>query len=170
MSVLVSVLLILSVLVLGPWLWTKVAVDRVGRPIRTRRGTGGLQGRLMEWLYFDAPLQKPRIKQLDELRPEANLRPADRALQAAVRQEAIEHGLGLAEAHQRLQQRFRSPLASAFLSGKMERAIRTHWRTRYRGPPRLFWPWYYLVASIRYGRRRLFLETLTATLKELRTP
>jgi len=166
----VPIFLILGGLITGAIVWAKLAHDDVGRQLRQRRTQVGLQGRQTEWLYAEATLDRPDPDQLASNAAGLLARPGLRALQAVVRREAIQTNVAVQLAHQRLLQRTRSPLARAFLEGKMRRAIRIHWRSRYKGPTNLFLAWFYLVAVIRYGRRHLYLDTLAAALKELRNP
>lgn len=170
MSLVVGILFILGALVLGALLWTSLVHDRVGRRERRRGEATGLQTQVAEWLRYDAAVAKPSLERLGAHTPEAPVNPADRALHAVVLREAVERNLALPKAHERLKERARSPLARAFLAGRMGRAVRIHWRSRYTGPPALFWPWFYAVATVRYGRRHMFLDTLSATLREFRTP
>lgn len=161
-------LLIVGALVAGALLWSGVRPDTVGRRTRVRRTVAGLQGKLTDWLYWDAPLKKPNTKDLDAAPTTAALSPADRALQAVVRREALELGLAPTAAYEHLKQRVQTPVARAFLEGEMGAAVRAHWRRRYRGRPGLFYLWFYLIALIRYGKRHLYLETLSAALQELK--
>jgi hypothetical protein len=149
-------------------LWKSLPADNVGRPPRVRRQETGFQGRLTEWLYWDAPLSAPRTKDLDAPATERLARVGDRALFAALSRVQSERQVSLEEAHRLIKKHAKSPAARAFLDGRMRRATRLHWRSRYGGPPSLFVVWYYLIAVVRYGRRHLYLETLSAVLQELR--
>ena len=149
--------------------WARVAHDKVGAKPRERKQLAGLQGRLSEWLYWDAPLDAPDLEALDDRPLTATTPPAHRALVAVVRREALDGGIPMREAYDRIRARTKTPVARAFLRGEMGDAVRAHWTSRYRGPEGLFMLWFYLVAMPRYGRRRLALETLAQALKELRT-
>ena len=149
-------------------LWTKLRPDPVGYRTRLRRNRSGLQGQLDEWLYWQAPLTKPPMRRVVDAEPQPGESPWLRALQTLVRREMLEADVEPAEAFGRLQARAKTPLSRAFLQGKVSRAIRLHWSTRYDGPDVLYPLWFYGVALIRYGRRHLYLDTLSAALKELR--
>lgn len=165
-----GIILGVGALIVGVFVWNKLAVDDVGRRLRRKREVVGLQGRQTEWLYAEASLDRPDPTQLASDASGLLTRPGLRSLQAVVRREALVSNLTVQLAHQRILARTKGPLGQAFLKGEMSRAIRIHWRSRYAGPPQLFLLWFYLVASIRYGRRHLYLDTLHAALKELRTP
>ncbi len=169
MSLIVAIPLLIGVLVLGTILWPKVTHDGVGRRTRVRRQPSGLQGQVAEWLYCDAAVRRPDVRRYADAdgRAEPPKEPADRALHAVVLREALESSLPMDVAYQRVKQRATSPAARAFLNGRVGRAIRLDWERRYHGPDALFMPWFYLVATVRYGRRHLFLETLTDLMKEL---
>lgn len=169
MSLIVAIPLLIGVLVLGTILWPRVVHDGVGRRTRVRREPSGLQGQVAEWLYWDAAVRRPDVRRYadPETPAEPPKEPADRALHAVVLREALEHRLPMDVAYQRVKQRATSPAARAFLNGRVGRAIRLDWQRRYRGPDALFLPWFYAVATVRYGRRHLFLETLSHLLKEL---
>lgn len=149
--------------------WARVSHDKVGAKPRERKQLAGLQGRLSEWLYWDAPLDAPDVRSLDDRALTATTPPAHRALLAVVRRESYEGGVSLEEAYERVRRRAASPVASSFVRGRLGDAVRVHWASRYRGPAGLFLLWFYAVAYPRYGRRRLTLETLAQALKELRT-
>jgi hypothetical protein len=166
----VATFFIVGGLLVGAFVWAKLVPDDVGRRLRRPRTVVGLQGRQTEWLYSEAALDRPDPDQLGSNAAGLLARPGLRALQAVVRREAIQRNLTVQLAHQRLVQQTKSELGRAFLEGRMSRAIRIHWRSRYNGPPSLFLAWFYLVAVIRYGRRHLYLDTLAAALKELRNP
>lgn len=143
-------------------------MDDVGRRLRRRKAVVGIQGRQTEWLYSEAALDKPDASLLAANATGLLTRPGLRALQAVVRKEALETNVDLPKALARLKEESTSALAKAFLEGNMGRAIRIHWRSRYRGPSSLFPFWFYLVAYIRYGKRHLYLDTLAAILQEFR--
>lgn len=166
----VAIVLIIVAGVMGAFVWSKLVPDDVGRRLRRPRAVVGLQGRQTEWLYAEAALDRPDPAQLHANAAGLLARPGLRALQAVVRREAIQTNTTVQLAHERLLKRSKGELATAFLEGRMGRAIRIHWRTRFRGPSSLFLAWFYLVAVIRYGRRHLYLDTLAAALKELRNP
>lgn len=169
MSLVIAIPLLIGVLVLGTILWPKIRHDGVGRRTRVRREPSGLQGQVAEWLYWDAAVRRPDVRRYSEpeQRAEPPKEPADRALHAVVLREALERRLPMDIAYQRVKQRAKSSAARSFLNGQMGRAVRSDWQRRYRGPGALFVPWFYLVATVRYGRRHLFLETLSHVLKEL---
>jgi hypothetical protein len=164
-----AVPLVIASLIALVVVWARVAHDKVGAKPRERKQLAGLQGRLSEWLYWDAPLDAPDLESLDDKALSATTPPAHRALLAVVRREALEGGVPLKEAYDRIRKRATSPVAHAFVRGEMGRAVRAHWSGRYAGPDGLFILWFYAVAYPRYGRRRLTLETLAQALKELRT-
>jgi hypothetical protein len=165
----VTILLLIGGVIGGAFVWIKLQPDDVGRRLRRRKEVVGLQGRQTEWLYSEAALDRPDPKALSSDATGLLVRPGLRGLQAVVRKEALETNTTLELAHGRLRSRAKDPMLKAFLDGEMNRAIRLHWRGKYRGPPSLFLAWFYLVAVIRYGRRHLYLDTLAAALKELRT-
>jgi hypothetical protein len=168
MSLAIAIPLLMIVLVVGTILWPKVRPDNVGRKNRVRRQRTGLQGQVGEWLYWDAPVAKPDLARYAEGASADNPEnPADRALHALVVRLALEQRLGMADAYQRLKSRGTDPVVRAFLNGKTGQAVRIHWQRRYRGPEALFYPWFYAIATVRYGRRHLFLETMSALLKEM---
>ncbi len=149
--------------------WKKVAVDEVGevryKPIQT-----GVQGKVAYWLAENAPLRAPRppTKKKRKGKPDPES-PAGRALAAMIRQEMVEQQLAAEAAHEHLLERAPGPVARAFLDGRMRRATVLYALTRYTGPGWLFWPWLGLIASVRYGRRRLYLDTVTHAVREMRT-
>jgi hypothetical protein len=168
MSVVVSIVIFITVFIVGAIVWTKLQHDSVGRRQRQRRQATGLQGQVAEWLYWDAAVTKPDLKRFQkDAEEKAPTTPSDRALHAAVLRESLEANVSLAEAYERLKKRANKPLSRALLNGQLRRAIRIHWSSRYKGPESLFLPWYFLVASIRYGRRHMYLDTIAAALKEL---
>lgn len=169
MGVLAASLVVLGTAILLFLVWKKVAVDEVGVFQKDSVGAG-VQGRVAQWLEDSAPLRAPRppTKPKKKGRPDPES-PAGRALAALVREEMVVHGLGPEAAHERLIKRAGGPVPRAFLEGRMRRAVVLHAITRYTGPPWLFWPWFVLIALIRYGRRRLYLDTVTAAVKEMRT-
>lgn len=170
MSVVLPVLIIIAVLVGGIFLWKTLPEDRVGRTAPNRRFNLGFQGQLTEYLVWDAALQRPRPDKLAPPRAGETGRVMDRALYALVHRHAVEKRLSPKEALLDLRKHTSSRLARAFLDGKMGQANRIYWRRRYRGPDGLFGLWYYFVAAVRHGRRQLTLETLAATLQEMRNP
>ena len=169
MDPVVTLLLILGAVFTGAILWFRLAHDPVGYRERRRRLKAGLQGRLDEWLYWQAPLSGPPMKKLFTHEPQPGDAPWFRALQVVIRAEALRTNVEPQAAYAKLQARYRSPLALAFLRGRVRTAIQTHWRSRYGGPDALFYPWFFLVAYPRYGRRHLYLDTLSAALEEFRT-
>jgi hypothetical protein len=170
MSFVVGTLLSLVGLLFAILVWQSLPTDGVGRPPRHRRQETGFQGRLTEWLYWDAPLQAPRMKAMGATTQERLGHVGDRALIAVLSRIAPERGVTVQDAHPLLLKEVRAGPARAFLEGRMGRAMRAYWRQRYLGPSFLFLPWYYLVAMVRYGRRHLYLETLASVLQELQRP
>lgn len=169
MSALLAGLLLLATLVLLAFVWRKVAIDEVG-DVRIDRIGIGVQGRVAQWLNDSAPLRAPRppTRTRRKGRPDPES-PAGRALAALIREEMVMHRLAPEGAHERLVQRAPGPVSRAFLEGRMRRAVFLHAITRFTGPPWLFWPWFSLIALVRYGRRRLYLDTVTAVVREMRS-
>lgn len=164
-----AILILLIVAILGALIWTAIVQDEVGWRPKKRRVAAGLQGRTTDWLHQEALLTAPDPRRMREGEISQLSGPTERGLNAVISREAFQRDIPLADAYDRLHGRVKAPLLLAFLDGKMRRAVRIHWRSRYRGPDVLFLPWYYAVAYPRYGRRHLFLETLSAVLKEFRT-
>lgn len=169
MSVVLAILLMLGTIVLLAVVWKKVAIDEVG-DVRIDHVGVGVQGRVARWLNDSAPLRAPRppTKVRKKGRPDPES-PAGRALAAMIREEMVTHRLPAEAAHSRLLQRANGPVSRAFLDGRMRRAVFLHTITRFTGPPWLFWPWFTFIALIRYGRRRLYLDTVTAVVREMRS-
>lgn len=159
----------IAAVVFGGFLWASLPRDPVGRADRARLKQVGLQGQLTEHLYWDALLEPPRPDRLKPPTASGGGRLADRVLWAVVSRYARTHRLGMDEAIVRLHTEVRSPAATAFLKGKMRRAVRMHWRRRFTGPSFMFVPWYYLVITVRHGRRHLWLDAMSSILKEIRT-
>lgn len=170
MEIVLSILIGIVALFVLTFVWFKLGHDRVGKKERIRRTAAGLQGRLDEWLYWQAPLTKPPMKRLFTHEPTATDPPWLRALQTIIRAEASQSQAEPEAAYNKLLARHPSPLATSFLRGQVSKAIKIHWRGRYRGPDGLFFLWLYLIAFPRYGRRHLYLDALSAALKEFRTP
>lgn len=170
MDFIVSMLLIIGSCFVLAFAWFKLSHDPVGKKLRGRRTSAGLQGRVDEWLYWQAPVTKPPMKKIYNAEPMPTDPPWLRALQTLVRQEAAATNAAPEVAYGQLVARHRGPLAQAFLKGQVQRAIRTHWRRQYRGPDSMFFVWLYLVAYPRHGRRHLYLDSMSAALKEMRTP
>lgn len=170
MSVAVAIVVIMGSLTAGLFLWRALPPDAVGRPARIRRTSPGFQGQLTEWLYWDAELQRPRPDKLGDAAAGLPGRVADRALFAVVHRHGVQSNLQPAKALADLRTKTKNPAARAFLDGKMSRAVRLHWRNQYGGPDGLYILWFYFIAVIRYGKRHLYLDTLSAVLKELRKP
>ncbi len=149
--------------------WKKVAVDEVGE-VRYKPIQAGVQGKVAYWLEENAPLRAPRppTKKKRRGKPDPES-PAGRALAAMIRAEMVDHQVPPEAAHQRLLARAPGPVSRAFLDGRMRRAVVLHALTRYSGPGPLFWPWLAFIASLRYGRRRLYLDTVTHAVREMRT-
>lgn len=169
MSFVLGMLLSIGAGVFAIVLWQKLPADRVGFRTRERRRASGFQGQMTEWLYWDATLQPPRPDDIADTKRDRSSQIADRALLAVVHRHATEHRLSLTDAHKALLKETKHPAVRAFLDGKMRAAVRHHWYFRYQGPDFLFYPWFYLIAVVRYGKRHLYLETLSAVLKELQT-
>ena len=165
--VLVGVVLIISALGIGILAWNLLPADAVGR-FQDAGRRKGLQGGLASWLGAAAPLTPPGPAADAVAGPREP--PARRAFLAVLREEAVRRGTSVDEAHDSLRSRVDDPVAAAFLAGRMGRAARLMARRAYSGRPGLFPLWYVLVARVRYGRRRLFLEALTHTLQEIRRP
>jgi hypothetical protein len=162
-------LVILGAVLGGLVAWSALRPDPVGKRVRQRASQGGLQGRLDEWLYWEAPLASIRIKDPKILQQINTTNPWLRSIQSLVRRVSVEDNVDENEAFARLKKRAKTPIAQAYLRGELGRATRLHWRSRYRGRPSLFWPWYYGVALVRHGRRHMILETMSTALQELRT-
>jgi hypothetical protein len=170
MDFIISMLLIIGACFVLAFAWFKLSHDPVGKKQRARRTSAGLQGRVDEWLYWQAPVTKPPMKKIYNAEPMPTDPPWLRALQTLIRQEAAGSNVAPEAAYAKLVARHRAPLPQAFLKGQVQRAIRTHWRRQYRGPDGLFFVWLYLVAYPRHGRRHLYLDSMSAALKEMRTP
>ncbi len=168
MSYFIGIILGLAGLLVAILVWNSLPTDGIGRARRLRREEAGLQGRLTEWLYWDATLQSPRVKNIDAPNQERLNRVGDRALWSVLARLQTERQVSMDEARRLLRNEVHHGAARAFLDGNMRRAMRLHWWRRYTGPAFLFIAWYYLVAMVRYGRRHLYLETLSAVLQELR--
>lgn len=168
MSFVLGIILSLGGLLFGIVLWKKLPSDVVGKKERMRRKETGFHGQLTEWIYWDAPLDPPRINAIGDQNVDRSARIGDRALMALLHRLSAERQVSVEEAHGLLLMRARSPRDKAFLAGRMARAVRYHWYARFKGPDLLFYPWYYLVAMVRYGRRHLYLDTLSTVLQELR--
>lgn len=168
MSVLVAGLTLFTAFILVAIAFKKVAADEVGVVEKETVGFG-VQGRVAKWLSDAAPLRAPRppTKPKKKGRPDPES-PAGRALAALIREEMVIHRLAPEAAHDRLVKRAPGPVSRAFVEGRMKRATTLHAITRYTGPQGLFWPWYAFIASVRYGRRRLYLDTVTAAVREMR--
>ncbi len=169
MSAVLATLLILATIVLLAIAWKKIAVDDVGDVIVDTVGVG-VQGRVARWLRDSAPMRAPRppAQRAKKGRPDPES-PAGRALAAMIREEMVIHRLAPDAAHNRLLERAPGPVSRAFLDGRMNRAVFLHTITRFTGPPVLFWPWFTFIALVRYGRRRLYLDTVTAVVREMRS-
>ncbi len=169
MSVALAIILILATITLIAFAWKKVATDEVGDVIIDRAGFG-VQGRVAKWLRDSAPMRAPRppSDRPKKGRPDPES-PAGRALAALIRQEMVIHRLDPEAAHARLQERAPGPVSRAFLDGRMRRAVFLHTITSFRGPQVFFWPWFLFIALVRYGRRRLYLDTVTAVVREMRS-
>lgn len=167
MSFVIGILMTLGALLFSIVLWKRLPVDAIGRRARIRRKETGFHGQLTEWIYWDAPLDPPAVDEIGDASRDRSGRIGDRALLAVLHRHAAEKQVSLEEAHRLLLEKDHTARVRAFLRGKMRRAIRSHWRTRYRGPHFLFYPWFYLVAAVRYGRRHLYLESLSGILQEL---
>ncbi len=161
-------LLILATIAMLAFTWKKVAIDEVGVVKKDTTGVG-VQGRVAKWLGDAAPMRAPRppSKRPKKGKPDPES-PAGRALAALIREEMVIHRMGPEDAHERLKHRAPGPVSRAFLDGRMQRAVYLHTITRFTGPPALFWPWFSFIALPRYGRRRLYLDTVTAVVKEMR--
>lgn len=164
-----ATLLLLGTTVLVAAVWKKIAVDEVGE-VRYKPIQSGVQGKVAYWLQENAPLRAPRppARRRKKGRPDPES-PAGRALAALIRQEMVEHQVAPEPAHERLLTRAPGPVSRAFLDGRMRRAVVLYALTRYSGPAPLFWPWLAFIASVRYGRRRLYLDTVTHAVREMRT-
>ncbi len=169
MSALLATLLILATIVVLAIAWKKVAVDDVGDVIVDNVGFG-VQGRVAKWLRDTAPMRAPRppAQRPKKGRPDPES-PAGRALAALIREEMVLYRLAPEAAHGRLVERAPGPVSRAFLEGRMNRAVFLHTITRFTGPPLFFWPWFTFIALARYGRRRLYLDTVTAVVREMRS-
>ena len=170
MSWVAATILGLAVVVLVAVVWRKVAFDDIG-DVRRKAAPEGVQGKVAFWLDESAPLRPPRPPTKPRRRrakpdPES---PAGRALAAMMREEMVVHQIAPEAAHLRLITRSPGPVSKAFLEGKMGRAMLLHSRSRYRGPPALFWLWFAFIAMVRYGRRRLYLDTVTHAVREMRS-
>jgi hypothetical protein len=169
MDIALSVVVGLVALGVIAFAWVKLSHDPVGKKKRQRRETSGLQGRVDDWLYYQAPTTRPAMKKLFNVESTPNDPPWLRALQTVVRAEVATTSAAPEAAYGQLLARHRGPLVQAFLRGQPSKAIRLHLRRRYAGPDPLFFVWMYLLAYPRYGRRHLYLDALSAALKELRT-
>lgn len=169
MSVFLASMLMLATIIMLSIVWKKVAIDDVGDVKVDHMGVG-VQGRVGKWLRDTAPLRAPRppTQKPKKGRPDPES-PAGRALAALIREEMVIHRLDPEGAHEQLVERAPSPASRAFLEGRMNRAVYLHTITRFRGPTGLFWPWFIFIALVRYGRRRLYLDTVTAVVRELRS-
>ena len=169
MSWTAAIVIGLVVLILVVIVWKKVAHDDVG-DVRRKPTPEGVQGRVAFWLDENAPLRPPRppTKPRKRGKPDPES-PAGRALAAMMRAEMVIHQVPPDAAHQRLIARSPGPVSQAFLEGKMGRAMVLHTRSQYAGPPALFWPWFAFIAMVRYGRRRLYLDTVTHAVQEMRS-
>lgn len=149
--------------------WRKVAHDDVG-DVRRRVDPEGVQGKVALWLEENAPLRPPRppTKPRRRGRPDPES-PAGRALAAMMRREMVTQQITPEAAHQRLIARSPGPVSQAFLQGKMGRAMVLHTRSLYAGPPWSFWPWFAFIAMVRFGRRRLYLDTVTHAVQDMRS-
>ncbi len=169
MSWFAAVMVGLAFIVLTALVWKKVAHDDVG-DVRRKVKPEGVQGKVAFWLQENAPLRPPRPptrpRKGGKPDPES---PAGRALAAMMRQEMVLNQVAPEIAHQRLLNRSPGPVSHAFLEGRMGRAMVLHTRSLYAGPPWLFWPWFTFIAMIRFGRRRLYLDTVTHAVQEMRT-
>lgn len=165
-----SILLIIGAIFVLAFAWFRLGHDAVGKKTRGRRTTAGLQGRVDEWLYWQAPVTRPSMKKIYSAESMPDDPPWLRALQTLVRQEVAASQAAPETAYARLVARHRAPLPQAFLKGQVRRAILLHWRRQYGGPSSLYHAWLYLVAYPRYGRRHLYLDAMSAALKEMRTP
>ena len=150
--------------------WQMLPRDPVGPVARTRRNVTGFQGQATEWLYWDAPLTPPEPKHIDKPLQAHASGVADRLLRALVGRVAVERQVTLDKAHKALLDEAKDPRVQAFLRGKLNRAVRAHWRRGFHGPPALFPFWFYVVAYPRHGRRYLVLETLNGIMKEMQRP
>jgi hypothetical protein len=170
MSAVIAILILITVLVVGALIWTKMRQDKVGRISPRRKDPVGLQARVSEWLTWDAVVGRPDLgRYAEDAKDTGQPRdPVDRALYAVVLREALAHNLRPPDAYQRLRKRTKDPVGLALLRGKLGQATRTHWRRTYRGPDALYLPWYWFVAVPRHGRRQLVMETLSHALKEWR--
>jgi hypothetical protein len=169
MSTALAVIMFIGAGVLIALVWKKVASDEVGDVIKDNTGFG-VQGRVADWLGDSAPLRAPRPPQqrVRKGRPDPES-PAGRALAALIREEMVLHRMDPEAAHSRLAMRAPGPVSRAFLDGRMRRAVFLHAITRFTGPAFLFWPWFTFIALVRYGRRRLYLDTVTAVVREMRS-
>lgn len=165
MSYFLGIVLGLSGLVMLLVLWGKLPRDEIGRTDRRRRYQHGVQGRLSEFLYWDALLEGRHSDDSAVAGPYT--RTGDRALSMVVSRYQTENRLEREDARSGLQREVQSRAAKAFLAGDMDQAIIAHWRARYRGPRPLFRLWFHLVARIRYGHRHMYLDTLTFILQEI---
>lgn len=148
--------------------WRKVAKDEVGTP-PLRPSPDGVQGKVAYWLDETAPLRPPRPPSKPRKKGKADPEsPAGRALAAMLREEMVRNRMGPDAAHEHLLNRSPGPVSHAFLTGRMRRAMILHTRSQYAGPPALFWPWFALIAMVRFGRRRLYLDTVTHAVREMR--
>lgn len=169
MSWFAAVTLGLAVFVMVMIVWRKAAHDDVGDYI-AKIDPEGVQGKVAFWLKENAPLRAPRppTQRRRRAKPDPES-PAGRALAAMLREEMVVNQITPEAAHQRLTARSPGPVSTAFLGGHMGRATILYARSRFAGPPWLFWPWFFFIALVRFGRRRLYLDTVTHVVREMRS-